>query len=468
MEASPLGISFGSINTGLPKDIVQQLMEAERIPIKKMEGRKEKIVSKKNLLAELINLATKIRDDLSKTSGSKNFRELKVNTNDSLVSVELDKGKVKPGNYNLEVLELAQKSSGMSSGFPDKNESFVGVGYIQYTLPNGESKEVYIDSDHSTLEGIASVINRDDSHGLSATVVNDGSGSERPWRLALSVEGTGDENKVEWPYFYFIDGDYDMFIEFERKATDAKVKFNGFEIEYPSNKIDDLIPGAVIDLKRAKPGEEFSVEITEDIDAISLKIGTLIESINAVIGFIKQQNSLDQHSDTSSTLGGDLVLQTMESRIRGMVFEDVSTSQGLRRVGDLGIVFQKSGLLEMDSKKFQNLLAKDYNLVSDILVGRFDSEGNKIPGFVDNLQKSIDGVLRSPDGLLRSRNQSLQSNISQIDRRIGQKERFLEQKEKTLKDKFARLESTISRIKGQGAGLSALGQSGFNPTTQLG
>ena len=44
-----MSIAFGSIATGLPKDIVQQIVAAEKIPVKNMEVQKGKIQDKKGL-----------------------------------------------------------------------------------------------------------------------------------------------------------------------------------------------------------------------------------------------------------------------------------------------------------------------------------------------------------------------------------------------------------------------------------
>ncbi len=463
-----MSISFGSINTGLPKDIVKQIMKAERIPLQNMEKRKGNVEAKKTLVEELISLVNGVQGDIAKNSNSRSLRELKVDTNESLVGVALDKNVAEPGNYQLEIVQLAQKSSAMSSGFEDRTDSYVGVGYIQYTLPNGENKEIYIDSNNSSLDGIAKLINKDTNNGLRATVINDGSGSENPWRLLLSLDKTGDENLAEFPYFYFVDGEDDLYLEFERKAQDAKVKIDGFEIEVGENQLKDMIPGATIDLKKAKPGEEFSIKISEDTEKITEKISGLVEKLNAILAFIKKQNTLDEKSDTSKTLGGDLVLQNLESRIRGAIFKGIKTDKGIKRFGDLGVAFQRDGQLALDEKKFNAMLANDYNSVSQILTGKFQEDGTKSDGFIDILDNTVTSVLRYPDGLLQSRRRSLNSNIEQIDRRIAQRERILQQKEKNLKDKFARLESTISEIKSQGAGISALGAAATNPVQQLG
>ena len=462
-----MAVAFGSINTGLPKDIVQQIMKAEQIPVQNMEKQKSKITEKKGLLDQLVKLTEDVRGHLAMNANARALRELKVDTNNEIVSVTTDKNRALPGSYQFEVLELAQKSSAMSSGFEDKDESYVGVGFIQFSLPNGETRDIYVDSENSSLSAIAKLINKESSLGINANVINDGSGSETPWRLILSFKDTGDDNLVEFPYFYFVDGDQDFYLEFEREARDAKVKMDGFELELPENKANDLIPGVQIDLKKAKPGEEFSIKITEDTEAVSTKVSDLVSKVNAVIQFIKEQNTMDEKTDTSRTLGGDSILQSLEGRIRGAIFKDVITDKGPRRASDLGISFSREGILSFDQKKFQALLNQDYQNVAQILTGTF-LENGKSNGVMDNLNDAVNVVLRSPDGLLQSRKRSMQNQISEIDRRIDQKQKFLAEKEKNLKDKFARLEGTISKIRSSGAGVAALGASAADPVQQLG
>ncbi|MAF76871.1 MAG: hypothetical protein CME63_00810 [Halobacteriovoraceae bacterium] len=463
-----MGISFGSINTGLPKDIVKQIMEAEKIPLKKMESRKGKFGDKKALVDQLTQLFQDLKGNILANGNSRSLRELKYDTNENLVGVTIDKNLASPANYQFEVVSLAQKSSALSSGFSDKDESYVGVGYIQYSLPNGESREIYVDSDNASLTGIAKLINKESNNGMHATVINDGSGTDTPWRLLLSLDETGDGQRADFPYFYFVDGEEDLYLEQERPAQDAVIKVDGFEIEVPENKVKDIIPGVTIDLKKAKPGEEFSLKVSEDTAAVSDKIKSFVDSINSILSFIKQQNTLDENSDTSRTLGGDILLQTIEGRLRRVVFQDVETSKGMKRIGDIGITFQRDGSLSLDQKKFDAVLADDYSLVSEVLTGRFKEDGTKSSGFIDNLNEFVGMALRFPNGVLTTRKKGLESKMDQIDRRISQKQRMLEQKEKNLKDKFARLEGTIARIQSQGAGVSALGAAPTNAVTQLG
>ncbi|MFP5458266.1 MAG: flagellar filament capping protein FliD, partial [Bacteriovoracia bacterium] len=301
-----MGISFGSINSGLPKDIVQQIVNAEKIPIQAMEARKGKIQNKQALVGQLTKLVEGMRGEILKNKGARSFREMKVQGGSDNVQITADKNIAEPGKYQLEVLQLAQKSSAITNGVEDKDKTYIGVGYIRAVMPDGEEKEIYIDENNATLSGIAKVINeQSDILGMRANVVNDGSGSDEPWKMVLSLNETGDAARAEFPYLYLVDGEVDLILENERPAQDAKVKLDGFEIEVPSNKITDLIPGVTIDLKKAKPGEEIGFEITEDIQAIGGKITSLVDNINNVLKFIKEQNTLNEKSDTSSTLGGD-------------------------------------------------------------------------------------------------------------------------------------------------------------------
>jgi len=422
-----------------------------------METRKGKIEVKKKLVEELSSLVEKMRGEVGKNRGFRGFRELKVDAETDNVKVTLDKNIANPGSWQMEVVQLAQKSSIFSNGVEDKDNTYMGVGTIAYELPNGDTREVYVGTDDSSLSGIAKLINSDPENGMRANVVNDGKDKDKPWRLVVSLDKPGDGNKANWPYFYMVDGKEDLYIDEKRDGRDAKVKIDGFEIEVSENKLKELIPGAVIDLKKARPGEEFTIQITEDTAKITEKMNSIVERINEVLKFIKSQNSMDEKTDSSQTLGGDSTLRTLEGKIRTAVFTSVQTSKGPKRIGDLGVNFAKDGLLTFDGAKFEKVVSEDYRSAAEVVVGIYGPEGSKSNGFIDNIYDLSGLVLEKPFGMLTSRKSGLQSNIGQIDRQIDNKKRMVEQKEKLLKDKFARLEETMSRIQGQGAGLAGLG-----------
>jgi len=459
-----LGIAFGSINSGLPKDIVQQILAAEKIPVQKMEERKGKFEAKKTLIADLMKMVEDLRGSVYANKSERSFREFSVSVSGDGLTATVDKNVAQPGSYQVEVLQLARKSSAISNGVEDKMNTKIGVGYLQYDLPDGSTKEVYIDKEHSNLEGLAQLINADSENQMSANVVNSGDDTDKPWKIIISLSETGDGHVADFPNLYLIDGDVDIWLEGERPAQDAKIKLDGFEIELPGNKSSDLIKGVTIDLKKAAPGDEMNLEIKEDTAKMTDKIDGLVENMNNIIKFIKSQNKMDETTDTSRTLGGDITLQTLESRLRSTVFMGIKTEFGAKRIGDLGLTFQRSGQVSLDKDKFRAALDANSKMVSQILNGSYTIENGKVNGFIDNLDKLVGDALKKPVGILASRKSGLDSKIQQIDRRIVTKERQIKTKEEHLKMKFARLEETISKIKNSGAGLAGLS----NPVTNLG
>ena len=126
-----MAVSFGSIGTGLPKDIVKQIVEAEKIPLRQMEVRKGKLENKKALLGDLMKRVEDLRGSIFANKSDRSFKEYSVNVSGDGIAATVDKNVVQPGSYQIEVLELAQKSSAISNGVEDKDDTYIGVGYLQ-------------------------------------------------------------------------------------------------------------------------------------------------------------------------------------------------------------------------------------------------------------------------------------------------------------------------------------------------
>lgn len=448
---------MGPMASGLPKDIVQRLVEAEREPIRKLESRKKDEEGRLKLVQDLSTKVSDIAGSLKDLTRFRNFRDLMaVNSRPEIMDVSVDKTLAEPGSYQIEVMQLAGQSSMLSNGFEDPNETEAGAGYFSYELPSGEVKEVYIDPDNSTLEGIAKAINSQRDLDLNAIVVDDGTGSDAPWRLIINHKKTGELNDAEFPNFYFVDGDEDFYMDQERIAQNSKVRVNGFEVEFQGNKVTTLLPGVTLDLKDAKPGMEFNLKIQEDNKSIRGKVEALVTKLNEVLSFIQGQNKLDKDSNTRNTLGGDITLQTLEYKVRSLVTTPIGTEFGNVRMADLGVQFNRGGLLDFNGDRFEKTLSENFDGVAQFFVGVEDG-GN---GFASQLDGTVRGMTRE-EGVVHSRLDGIKRRIRDIDRQIEMKERQIEKTEQTLKEKFSRLEGTIANLRAQQASVAgALGGGG--------
>ena len=100
-------------------------MAAERVSLNKLEIRKDKIDAKNALVDELGKLVDGVKTDVFLNSNTRGLRELKVETDERYIGVTPDKNLARPGTYQLEVIQLARKSSAMTNGLPDKDASSV-------------------------------------------------------------------------------------------------------------------------------------------------------------------------------------------------------------------------------------------------------------------------------------------------------------------------------------------------------
>jgi flagellar hook-associated protein 2 len=453
---------LGSIATGLPKDLVQRLVEAEREPIRQLEARKQNEEAKLKLAQDVSSKVADMSSSVKDLTRFRSFRDLvPVNARPELMDVAVDKNVAEPGSYQIEILQLAGRSSMMSNAFPDPDETEVGAGYFSYTLPNGDEKEIYIDPENSTLNGIAKLINSQKDLDLTAIVVDDGASDksdpdESRWRLIVSHNKPGEANDAEFPSFYFVGGDEDFYLDKERIAQNSVVKVNGFEVEFEGNKITTLLPGVSIDLKDAAPGKEFTLKIQEDTKSIRGKVEAMVEKLNAVLGFIQNQNRLDKDSNTANSLGGDITLQTLEYKMRQLVQTPMATEYGNVRMADIGVQFNRSGMLELNGDKLERMLNENFGAVSQFFVGLEDG-GDGFANQVDQIARN----LTRQEGVVQSRVAGIQRRIRDIDRQIENKERQIATTEQQLKEKFSKLESTMAKLKAQQASVAgALGGGG--------
>ena len=448
-------IRFGGINTGLPPNIVEQIMDAERMPIKTMEVAKAKTEERLKLVNDLESKVAAIRGGIAELANTRGFSDVKLISGDpNSVQGVVDPGLSVAGSWNIEVMSLAEKAAAITNGFPDKDKTTIGVGYFRFRTSEGQ-KDVYVGSSNGTLEGAAAAINSA-RLGVRASIINDRKEPDAPFKLMISADSVGADNQIEYPTIYMLDGDQDLYFDSKREAKNGVVKVDGFEFEIPDNTVKDVIPGVTLELKQATPGRSVNVTVKEDLEVVSGKIKTFVDSMNAVFSFIQQQNKLDKGTDTSKTLGGDGMIRSIEQRFRQLVQNPQYGVRGdVRNLNQLGIAFNRNGTLEFDQKKFNAMLAKSPDSVQSFLVG-----DGFATGFIPALKREVGNVLNSSFGPIGNRKRGLQSKVDQSTLRIADKERQLGRKEDMLRAKFSRLEETMSKIKGQGQQMAAIGLGG--------
>lgn len=447
------GIRISGMASGLPPDIVEQIMGAERIPEKNLETKKTKQEDLLKLVNELEGKISDITKNLSELVGTKGFTDSKLVSGDpAIVDGTVDPSTAVTGEYTVEVMQLAEKPGAISNGFPDADKSQIGVGYLKFDTAKGR-KEIYISPSNNTLNGIANQINASNT-GLRAVVLNDRKDPDNPFRLHISGLSTGADKKISFPTVYMLDGDSDFYFDKAREAKNAKIKLDGLEVELPENDAKDVIPGVVLDLKQAVPGREVRVTIKENMEVIVGKIKSFVDAYNAALGWIQNQHKLSKGpggKESLGPMGGDGLLRQIESRLRQVIQDpQYSTGSDVHRVMDLGIEFNRNGTLTLNSDKFNKTLASDPKGVAAFLRG----DGFQT-GFVPTVKRAVSMMMDTQWGALAQRKKGLSDKVEALNKQIDNKERQLEKKEEFLRKKFSDLESKMSQLQSQGAAIAS-------------
>lgn len=447
---------------------IQQIVEAERQPIRTLEVRKAREEAKMKLFQEFKGKFSGFDKTLAEFSNFRNFRDLKVNLGDGeqFISVTVDKDRAEPGTYSLEVEQLAERSSIISNGFEDPAKNVLGVGFINIELANGEDMEIYVDESNASLNGVAKLLNTQANSPVQASVIKDGSDPDRPWRLIVTGKDAGSDDEIHFPEFYFLDGEEELEVRSEKKAQNALIKIDGFPIEVEGNTIENFLQGVNLQLKEARPGRPFTVSIAEDNQKVSGKVKGLVDQLNSVLDFINKQNQVNETTDTRTSFAGDTSLQSIEYRLRNLLHEGFPVGhpddENFRFVhlNQIGVEFDKAGTIQFKEEKFTQALEKDFAAVAEAITGEW--------GFAVQMREVVNGYTRPGSGMLSVREAALRNRIRQVDDQIVQKERRLEQKTKALTAQFSRLQTSLAKMQSQQAYLaSSMGGGGGDMISQL-
>ncbi len=441
-------IRINGLASGLPPNLVDQVIEAERMPVKDMTVQKTKVEDKVKLVTDFETKLNDINKNLTAIIGAKGFVDKKMNSSfPDIINGTLDPDVVEPGEWSLEVIQLAGKPSVVTNGLADRDKTTMGVGYIKFDTQEGE-KEVYINEDNSTLDGIARAINSA-GIGIRATIVNDRSDHEDSYKLEIAGLKTGDDNEVKFPTVYLLDGKQDFQFAKQNKAANAKFKLDGHEFETADNMITDLIPGLTLDLKKAQPGQPVRINVTENYDVISGKVKSFVDAYNSALGFIQDQNKLTPGPNGMQRLGplgGESMLRSAQSRLREIIQDSQQTDSKYRRVIELGVEFNRNGTLTFNQDKFTKAVNAQPLEVIEFLRGDLQKTG-----FITNMKNKIQQMTDSQAGVVTGRKKSMQSRADEIGKRIERKEQSLAKREEQLRNQFAKMEEAMSKIQGQGA-----------------
>lgn len=359
--------------------IVSQLMTVEQRPLAALAKKEASYQAKLSAIGTLQGALSSFQSALSAMSDISKFQTMTAASSDSMVLSATATSKAIAGTYTLDVTSLAQAQKLVAAGQTSSTAS-IGTGVAttltfdfgtitggafdsvsgKYTgstfTSNGNgTKTVTIDATNNSLQGIRDAINSANI-GVTATIINDGSGT--PYRLAFASSAIGSTNSLK----ISVAGDAALgsLLAHDPAATqnlsetvtaqNANFKVNGVSVSKSSNTVTDVIEGVTLTLQKTTTTSA-SLTVARDTASIQSSVAAFVKAYNDLNKTLKDVSSYDPATKKGAILQGDAVVRGIQSQVRAALNNPVSGTGALTHLSQIGVTFQKDGTLALDSTK---------------------------------------------------------------------------------------------------------------------
>ena len=403
-----MGLSSAGIGSGLDvTSIIQQLMTAEQKPLDSLNTKKTDYQAKLTAFGTIKNNLSQFQTSLQNLSDVSKIQAVTATASDANVLSASGSASANPGNYNVEIQQLAQAQKlattgqanlntiigsgtltfdfGTITGTANNNGKYSGASFVNNGL---STKTVIIDASNNTLSGIRNAINAANI-GVTASIINDGSNT--PYRLALSNSQTGESQSMKISTSADSDialsallshdpaNDNGQALTETLKAQNANLTVDGINVSKTNNTINDVIPGVTLNLKKTNLATPITLNVVPDTQGLSTNLQQFVDTYNKLSGSLKSMSSYDLATKKGAVLYGDSSLRSMQSQMRSILSATLPEATGkLTKLNQLGIAFQKDGTLSLDKTKLQGVIDANFSQISPLFAATGNSSDSLI------------------------------------------------------------------------------------------
>jgi len=386
-----MGLSSAGIGSNLDVDgIVTKLMSVERQPLTKLATQEASYQTKLSGFGTLKGALTSFQSSVRNLSNIGKFQGLKVNAGDTTVVTASATAAAVPGSYALQVTQLAQAQKLVATGVAS-DIAPVGKGVITFdfgTIAGGSYdavtgkytgsafttagsgvKTVTIDSTNDSLAGIRDAINKA-AIGVTATIVNDGSGT--PYRLSLSTGATGAATSMKISVanagsdtglstLLGHDPAGSQALVQKSTAQNAEFTVDGIAVSKANNTVSDVIGGVTLNLLKTTTTPT-AVTIARDTAAVTTAVNDFVKAYNEISKNFVDATAYNASTKQAAILNGEAAVRGMQAQVRAVLTNPVAGgASAFSRLSEIGVAVQKDGSLAVDATKLGNAITNNFN-----------------------------------------------------------------------------------------------------------
>jgi len=362
---------------------------------------------------------------------------------------------------------LAMTEKEVHSGFPDTDTTEVTSTdqTFSYTY-NGQQRTIDIAAG-TTLSELSGLINNDSENlGITAGILNDGSGLSTACHLTLTGNDPGAAYKITSINHTLTN--FDNTFNETQAAQNAMVKVDGYPadsseyIQRSSNTIGDLIGGVTLSLSGTGTS---TVSITDDTDAVKTQIGGFVDSVNSVLDYIKEMTIYDEEGEgeNNGSMIGNYAFQICKQRINDILTspvpgltDGVDTYTHLSQIG-IKTDLDQDGKWIIDTATLDDAMSNDLEAVCNLFTRNETSGVDGVAELIrDETDKLTEAYTAADPGIVSVLINRYEEVIGNIDDKIEREERRLALVENRLNIKFTTLEVLLGQLEGQTDYLTAM------------
>ena len=474
--------------SGITSKEIDKLIEAESVPLTKMNLRKSKMTEQQNALKDVRLRLNSLFTNLEKLQKNETFNT-KITSSSHPEKVKItatDLADVEDYKVTVEKLATSTKiTSGEIAKLKDKTiYDELGVSG-KLTLPLKSEKEIKVDTpdgetetkapktlditidEKDSLKEITNKINQESkATGIKASVINN--------RLILTSTETGEKD-------FEVKGDVLNGLGLDKAekvpGEDAEFTIDGMKVTRSSNEVSDVIENVTIHLL-GETKENVNLSLKTDTEKLTTAVKDFVEQYNNVMGFISEKNSVGDPSkkdNKAGTLNGDGSMMRLQSSLRFLMTGAPGNNDKTNIITpmELGIESKdKTSTITFDEEKFKAALKKDPEAVQNFFYnekkemkevtgpdGKPTMEFEKSEfGYTVKLKELMNEYLDDTKGkksVFKSKTETLESNMKDIDERIKRFNVKIEKKKDYYVRTFTKLDQVMMNAEAQMAYLQS-------------
>jgi len=230
-------------------------------------------------------------------------------------------------------------------------------------------------------------------------------------------------------------------------AQNSKFKYNGVEVERDSNEITDLVIGLTINLNSTGTS---TINIKQDTDTIKQTMKDFVSGYNSLVSKIQTLTQYDPDNKTTGIFQNESVIKNITQNLQRELFStfitDTITKQDRNgqnyeqkitlSAADFGFSMNRTGFLDFDEQKFDNMLKNKPDKVEEFLSGE--------NGAITKILKKIDSLTNDKDGSLTLLERQYKNEEKSYEKTIKDTQKQIDIKYQIMAQQFASYDEMIN------------------------